>query len=149
MKWAVAFPAILLGIGMVAHAVTIGLGVGYETSGLILAGALTETPISRLIDVRVQVGFAMSDIAGLMLVTMDLLTHWTLPPLGPYVGIGIGAALTPPPFSTGLVVEGLAGTRAAVSSVVWLFLQARYLLRWTRAGFNAGPVLEGGLLVRF
>ncbi len=150
MKRTAGAVAILLTVGLVGvglHAVTIGFGVGYEVSGLILLSALTETRINGAIDLRAQVGFATTDIAGLMLVTMDLLSHWLVPPLDPFVGLGIGAALTPPPFSTGLVVEGVAGLRAAPSNVVRLFLQARYIVRRAGAGWHAGPVFEGGLLV--
>ncbi|MCK4682478.1 hypothetical protein KAT59_05600, partial [Candidatus Bipolaricaulota bacterium] len=68
MKWATASLAVLLGVGLVGvslQAVTIGFGIGYEVSGLILVSALTETPINEWIDVRAQVGFATPDIAGL------------------------------------------------------------------------------------
>lgn len=152
MKWATASLGalgvlVLVGVGL--QAVTIGLGAGYEMSGLILIGALTETRISEWIDVRAQLGFASRDVAGLMLVTMDLLTHWLVVPLDPYLGLGIGAALTPPSFSTGLIVEGTVGLRVAPLDVVGLFVQARYLLRRSDTGWNAGPVFEGGLLVRF
>ncbi len=150
MKRTAGAVAILLTVGLVGvglHAVTVGFGVGYEVSGLILLSALTETRINGAIDLRAQVGFATTDIAGLMLVTMDLLSHWLVPPLDPFVGLGIGAALTPPPFSTGLVVEGIAGLRVAPSNVVRLFLQARYVVRRAGTGWHAGPVFEGGLLV--
>jgi len=136
-------------VGVVLHAVTIGFGVGYEVSGLILLSALTETRINEAIDLRVQVGFATTDIAGLMLLTVDLLSHWLVPPLDPFLGLGIGVALTPPPFSTGLIVEGVTGLRAAPTDIVQLFLQARYIVRRAGAGWNAGPVFEGGLLVEF
>ena len=152
MKWAAASLAVLVGVGLVGvslQAVTIGFGVGYEVSGLILVSALTETPINESIDVRAQVGFATPGIAGLMLLTMDLLAHWLIPPLDPYLGLGIGAALTPPPFSTGLVVEGVVGLRAAPHNIVQLFLQARYVLRRSGTGWDAGPVFEAGLLGRF
>jgi len=152
MKWAIASLAILLGVGLFGaslQAVTIGLCVGYEVSGLTLISALTETSIAESIDVRAQVGFATTDIAGLMLVTMDLLTHWVIPPFDPYLGIGIGAALTPPPFATGLIAEGVVGLRAAPVDVLRLFLQGRFLLRWSGAGWDTGPVFEGGLLVQF
>ena len=152
MKWATASLAVLVGVGLVGvslQAVTIGFGVGYEVSGLILVSALTETPINESIDVRAQVGFATPGIAGLMLVTMDLLAHWLIPPLDPYLGLGIGAALTPPPFSTGLVVEGVVGLRAAPYNIMQLFLQARYVLRRSGTGWDAGPVFEAGLLGRF
>jgi len=144
--------AVLLGmawIGPVLQAASVGFGVGYEISGLTLFSALTETPIGASLDIRAQVGFATSDIAGLMVVTIDLLAHQVVPPLDPYFGLGIGAALTPPPYSSGVVLEGVLGLRAEPFRVVHLFLQARYLLRRSGAGWNAGPVFEGGLLVRF
>ena len=150
MKRAAGTLALLLVVGLVGvglHAVTIGFGVGYEISGLILLSALTETRINEAIDLRAQLGFATTDIAGLMLVTVDLLSHWVVPPLDPFLGLGIGVALTPPPFSTGLTVEGVAGLRAAPTDIVRLFLQARYIVRRAGAGWNAGPVFEGGLLV--
>jgi len=152
MKWAGASLVGLLTIGSLGigtGAVAVGFGVGYEITGLTLINALTETPIGETIDVRAQVGFATPDVAGLMIVTMDVLTHWVIPPLDPYVGLGAGVALTPPPFSTGLVVEGIAGLRAAPLDIVQLYLQARYLLRRSGAGWSAGPVFEAGLLVRF
>ncbi len=152
MKRAAGTLAILLAVGLVGaslHAVTIGFGVGYEISGLILLSALTETRINEAIDLRAQVGFATIDIEGLMLVTVDLLSHWLIMPLDPFLGLGLGAALTPPPFSTGLIVEGVAGLRAAPTDLVHLFLQARYIVRRAGAGWSAGPVFEGGLLVEF
>jgi len=152
MKGVVASLVLLLAIGWIAigvHAVTIGVGVAYELTGLVFVGALTETSINESIDVRANVGFAVSDIAGLMLVMIDVVRHWAVPPLDPYLGVGIGAALTPPPFSSGLVVEGVVGLRAKLSPVVQLFLQARYLLRKSGGGWNDGPLFEGGLLVRF
>ena len=152
MKRAAASLVFLLAIGLIgagAQAVAIGFGVGYETSGLILVSALAETLINRSIDLRAQVGFAASGIAGLMLVTMDLLGHWSIPLLDPYIGLGIGAALTPPPFSTGVIAEGIAGMRVPAPNVVQLFLQVRYLVRWSSVGWNAGPVFEGGFLARF
>ncbi len=149
MKWATASLIILVAVGLGLRAATFGVGIGYEVSGLVLLGALTETPINPLIDIRAQIGFATPGIAGLMLVTMDLLAHWPFPPFDPYLGLGIGAALTPPPFSTGLVVEAVGGTRIAPLDVVQFFIQARYILRWSGAGWNAGPVFESGLLVEF
>jgi len=152
MKWTVAPLVGLLAIGVLgigAGAVTVGFGVGYEVTGLVLISALTEMPIGETIDVRAQVGLATPDIAGLMIVTMDVLMHRAVPPLDPYIGLGAGVALTPPPFSTGLVVEGIAGLRAAPLDLVQLYLQARYLLRRSGVGWSAGPVFEAGLLVRF
>jgi hypothetical protein len=152
MKWTIASLVGLLAVGMlvaVAGGVTIGVGVGYEVTGLILINAMTELPIADSLDVRAQVGFATPDIAGLMIVTMDVLAHWPVEAVDPYIGLGAGAALTPPPFSTGLVVEGIAGLRAAPFDIVQFYLQVRYLLRRSGVGWNAGPVFEVGLLIRF
>jgi len=152
MKWATASLVILLAAGLIGlgvHAVSLGVGAGYEISGLILLSALTEMPISESLDVRAQIGFATPEIAGLMLVTADLLTHWLISPFDPFVGLGIGAALTPPPYSTGFVVEGVGGLRIAPFDGVQLLLQVRYLLRRAGNGWHAGPVFEGGLLVQF
>ena len=152
MKWTTGMLAVFLVVGSVGvgmHAVTIGVSVGYEISGLVLVSALTETGINEAIDLRVQIGFATPNVSGLMVVTMDLLLHWLIPPLDPYIGLGIGAALTPPAFSTGVLGEAVAGLRAAPSNVVQLFLQARYVVRRTGIGWYAGPVLDGGLVVEF
>jgi len=152
MKQATALLALLLAVGWVGThggAVSVGVSVGYEITGLVLVGALTELPIGASLDVRAQVGFAASNVAGLMLVTTDLLAHWLVPPIDPYAGVGIGAALTPSPYSSGAVAEGIAGLRAAPSEAVQLFLQVRYLLRRSGVGWSAGPVFEGGLLARF
>ncbi len=152
MKWVGITLTILLAVALVGvglHAVSIGVGVGYEISGLILISALTEMPISETLDVRAQLGFATPDIAGLMLVTVDILTHWLMPPIDPYVGLGIGVALTPPPYSTGLVVEGVGGLRVAPIDGLQLSLQVRYLLRKAGNGWHAGPVFEGGVLLQF
>ncbi len=152
MKWSRAAGAamvIVAVVGATVQAVTIGFGVGYDVSGLILVNALSELPIAPALDVRAQVGFATPGVAGLMLITFDLLGHWVLPPFDPYVGVGIGTALTPPPYSTGLLLEAVGGVRVESFNVVQLFLEGRYLVRRTDVGWSAGPVFEGGLLVRF
>jgi len=136
-------------VGLAVHGVAVGLSAGYEISGLFLVGALTEMAVNPLFDLRAQIGFATSDVSGLMLVSADLLAGWPVPPVEPYLGLGVGAALTPPPFSTGFVIEALIGVRAALSELVGGFIQARYLVRWSDAGWTAGPVFEGGLLVAF
>jgi len=70
-------------------------------------------------------------------------------PIDPFVGVGVGIALTPPPFSSGLVVEGAAGIRLVPTNVVSIMLQARYLLRWTEGILTSGPIFEGGILINF
>jgi len=130
-------------------ATTIGIGVGYEPTGLLLFTALTELPVTEFIDVRAQVGFASQQIAGLMIASGALVAHYPIPPVDPFLGIGIGAALTPTPFTSGLLAEGTAGVRAVVFDPLCLFGQVRFLVRWTDEGMTAGPVYEAGIQVRF
>jgi len=134
---------------LVVAASTAGFGVGLDPTGLLLISALAELPIGEFLDLRAQVGFSTAEIEGLMLASIDLLAHQLFPPVDPYIGIGIGAALTPPPFTTGLVVEGMAGTRIIAFEPVALFLQARFLLRYSGGVWTTGPVFEGGILIRF
>ena len=127
----------------------VGLTAGLDPTGLWLIGALTELSVTEIIDVRAQIGFAMQEVEGLMLVSLSVLPHWSLPPIDPFAGIGVGVALTPPPFSTGLIVEGLAGIRLIPADVVSIVLQARYLVRWTAGVWTSGPIFEGGILINF
>jgi hypothetical protein len=152
MKWVAGSLAMLTGIALVGSglsAVTIGLAADHEVAAPVPVGALTETPACEAIDLRAQIGFATSNIGGLMLVTVDALAHWVISPLDPYLGLGVGAALTPPPFSTGPGIEAVVGVRAAPANIVQLFLDARYLTSWSGGDWNGGPVLQGGLLVRY
>ena len=126
-----------------------GLSAGIDPTGLWLIGALTELSITEIIDVRAQIGFATQEIEGLMLTSLSVLPHWSMPPVDLFIGVGVGVALTPPPFSTGLVVEGSAGVRLIPSDVVSIILQARYLLRWTGGDWTSGPIFEGGILINF
>ena len=126
-----------------------GLSAGIDPTGLWLIGALTELSVTEIIDLRAQIGFATQEIEGLMLASISVLPHWSMPPTAPFIGIGVGVALTPPPFSTGLVVEGLAGVRLVPADVVSIILQARYLLRWTGGVWTSGPIFEGGILINF
>jgi hypothetical protein len=125
----------------------VGLSAGVDPTGLWLIGAITELSVSPIFDLRAQIGFASQEIAGLMLASLSILPHWSLPPIDPFAGIGVGIALTPPPFSTGLVVEGSAGVRLVPTDVVSILLQARYLLRWTGTTWTSGPIFEGGILI--
>jgi hypothetical protein len=88
-------------------------------------------------------------MAGLMLITGSVLYHQVFPPVDPFVGLGVGVALTPPPFTTGLVIEGAAGLRILPLESVVLFAQVRYLVRWLSGGITSGPIYEAGLEVRF
>lgn len=127
----------------------VGLSAGIDPTGLWLIGALTELSITEIVDLRAQIGFATQEIEGLMLVSLSVLPHLSLPPIDPFAGIGLGIALTPPPFSTGWIVEGSAGVRLAPADVVSIILQARYLLRWTAGNWTSGPIFEGGILINF
>ena len=125
----------------------VGLSAGFDPTGLWLMGALAELSITAIFDVRAQIGFATQEIEGLMLASVSVLPHWFVPPIDPFAGIGIGIALTPPPFSTGLVVEGSAGLRLVPADVVSIILQARYLFRWTGGNWTSGPIFEGAILI--
>ena len=141
--------AILSIVGGVAGATTVGFAVGLDPTGIFLLNALTELPVSPDVDVRAEIGVATGDMAGLMLITGSVLYHQVFPPIDPFVGLGVGVALTPPPFTTGLVIEGAAGLRVLPLESVVLFAQVRYLLRWLSGGITSGPVYEAGLEVRF
>jgi hypothetical protein len=143
------FLAIVMILGGAAHATSVGLAAGLDPTGIFLVNALTELPISPDFDLRAEVGFATGDMAGLMLVTGSVLGHHVFERVDPFLGLGVGVALTPPPFSTGLVLEGAAGVRLLPVDAVALFAQVRYLVRWLNDGFTSGPVYEAGLEVRF
>lgn len=127
----------------------VGLSAGIDPTGLWLLGALTELSIADMVDLRAQIGFATQEIEGLMLVSLSALPHLSFPPIEPFAGIGFGIALTPPPYSTGWIVEGSAGVRLAPADVVSIILQARYLLRWTAGNWTSGPIFEGAILINF
>jgi hypothetical protein len=127
----------------------VGLSAGIDPTGLWLLGALTELSVTEFLDLRAQIGFATQEIEGLMLATISVLPHYVIPPIDLFVGLGVGTALTPPPFSTGLIVEGSAGVRLAPADVVSIVLQARYLLRWTAGTWTSGPIFEGSILINF
>ena len=141
--------AILSIVGGVAGATTVGFAVGLDPTGIFLLNALTELPVSPDLDVRAEIGVATGDVAGLMLITGSVLYHQVFPPVDPFVGLGVGVALTPPPFTTGLVIEGAAGLRILPLESVVLFAQVRYLVRWLGDGIMSGPIYEAGLEVRF
>jgi hypothetical protein len=141
--------AIVMILGGAANATSIGLAVGLDPTGILLVSALTEMPVSPDFDVRAEVGIATGDMAGLMLITASALAHHTFEPVDPFAGLGVGVALTPPPFSTGLVLEGVAGVRFVPLDALVVFGEVRYLVRWRNDGFTSGPVYEAGLEVRF
>jgi hypothetical protein len=141
--------SILIGLGFAAQATSVGLAVGMDPTGILLINALTEMPVAPHLDVRAEVGIATGDMAGLMLITGALLAHQEFGPIDPFLGLGAGVALTPPPFTTGLILEGAAGVRLVPLDAFLLFAQVRFLVRWLDDGFTAGPVYEVGLEVRF
>jgi hypothetical protein len=141
--------AILFLLGGTAHATSVGLTAGLDPTGILLINAITELPVSPDFDLRAEVGFATGDVAGLMLITGSILGHRLFEPFDPFLGLGVGIALTPPPFTTGLVVEGSAGVRLAPLDGLLLLCEVRYLVRWLEEGFTSGPVYEAGLEVQF
>ncbi len=143
------FLAVLFLVGGAAHATSVGLAAGLDPTGILIVSALTELPVSSDFDLRVEVGIATGDLAGLMLITGSVLAHQVFKPVDPFLGLGAGVALTPPPFTTGLVVEGSAGVRLAPWDGLVMFGEVRYLIRWSSDGITSGPVYEAGLEVRF
>ncbi len=144
-----AVAVLCLAIAGGAHATNVGMTAGFDPTGILLVNALTELPVSPDFDLRAEVGIATGDMAGLMLITGLVLGHRTFGPADPFLGLGAGVALTPPPFTTGLVVEGAAGVRVALFDGLALLAEVRYLVRWLEDGFTSGPVYEAGLEVQF
>jgi hypothetical protein len=137
-------------LGLSASATTsIGIAFGLDPTGLLIISALTETSISESLDIRAEAGLSTDEIAGLMLATGTILYHYPVLPIDPYVGIGAGLALTPPPFSTGVVAEGVAGVRVLPAESLALFGQVRFLVRWSGGGVSTGPIYEAGVEFRF
>jgi hypothetical protein len=145
---------VLLSVGLAlscfsAAASTAGVGIGLDPTGLLLVSALAEMPVGEVLDLRAQVGFSTDQVEGLMLAGIDLIAHQIFPPVDPYIGVGAGAAITPPPFTTGIVFEGVAGARVVAFAPVLFFLQARLVLRYSGGVWTTGPVYEGGVQIRF
>ena len=140
---------VLIVVGGTASATSVGVGAGLDPTGIVIVSAVTELPIAEFFDLRAEVGFATDEIEGLMMVTLGGLAHYAFPPVEPFAGLGVGAALTPPPFSTGFVVEGYAGLRVTPFDPIFLFLQARLVARYSSTGWTIGPIYEAGIQVRF
>jgi hypothetical protein len=152
MKRAAVLWAILVLVAWglsVPAARSFGLALGFDPTELLIVSALTETAISENLDLRAEAGIATDEIAGLMLATGTILYHYPFPPVDPYIGIGGGLALTPPPFSTGVVAEAVAGARLVPAEPFALFGQVRFLVRWSGEGVTTGPIYEAGVQIRF
>ena len=135
---------------MLGSATSVGLGGGFDPTGLFFMGALIEIPVAEWIDLRTQMSIALnSDITGLMLVNASALAHRPIEFFDPFLGMGIGVALTPRGYSVGFTLNGLAGVRIALFEPVSAFLDVHYVLRFTEAGLSHGPIYEAGLRATF
>jgi hypothetical protein len=142
---------ILLVVGpwsAMATPLSVGLGVGYDPTGIFLINVLTEQALQENLDVRVEVGLATGNIVGLMVLSGNLLLHQPLLVLDPFAGAGLGLAVTRVP-SVGVTLEGILGTRIVPSMPFGAYAEVRYILRLSTTGFSAGPVYEAGLFVSF
>lgn len=146
----VLLSGLMLLISIPGMGASVGLSAGFDPTGMWLISALTELSVTEIFDVRAQIGFAATPgIEGLMLASMSVLPHLFLPPIDLFAGFGLGVALTPPPFSTGLIIEGSAGIRLIPTDAVSILLQTRYLFRLTGDGWTSGPIFELGILINF
>jgi len=140
---------LIVGLGVGVAGTTAGFCVGVDPTGIYMFSAIAELPIGGSLDLRAEGGIATGDLAGLMVAGLTLLYHRPFSPVDPFIGLGFGGALTPPPFTTGLVLEGVAGVRIVPVDPLVIFVQVRYLARWTDIGWTSGPVYEGGIGIRF
>ena len=145
---AVAFLLLLNLLVAPLMATHFGVGVGIDPTGVLLVGVLADVTVGDLIDVRAQLGITTQNLGGLMLLGGAVLVHQVFPPFDPYLGGGIGLALTSG-FSTGFTVEGLVGTRIALFAPVAAFVEFRYIARISEIGLTAGPLVAAGLLLSF
>jgi hypothetical protein len=132
----------------VAAPLTLGLGAGFDPTGIFLINALTERALGEGADLRVEVGLASGNLVGLMLLSGSLLAHRPFLPLDPFAGVGGGLAVTRVP-SIGLTLEGILGTRILLFEPVGALVQVRYIFRLSASGLSAGPLYEAALLVSF
>ena len=143
---AVAFLLLLNVLVAPLMATHVGAGVGIDPTGVLLVGVLADLTVGDLIDIRAQLGITTQNMGGLMLLGAAVLVHQVFPPFDPYLGGGIGLALTSG-FSTGFTVEGLVGTRIALFAPVAAFVEFRYIARISEIGLTAGPLVAAGLLL--
>ena len=146
---AVAVFLLLLNLLAVSLLAThLGAGVGIDPTGVLLVDVVADVSVGDLINVRAQLGITTQNEGGLMLLGGAVLAHQAFPPFDPYLGGGIGLALTSG-FSTGFTVEGLMGTRVSLFDPVAAFVELRYIARISEVGLTAGPLLAAGLLLSF
>lgn len=133
-----------------AAAISISIGGGLDPTGLTFASLVAEAPIGQFFGVRGELSMALAnDIAGLLLVSGGGFVHYPQAPFDPFLGAGIGAALTPQDYSLGFIVEGVAGSHIALFAPVSAFVDVRYIVRFTADAITAGPLYEAGLSVSF
>lgn len=136
--------------GISGSATSVGLGGGFDPTGLFFMEALVEIPVAEWADLRTQMSIALnSDITGLMLIDVSALAHRPIEFFDPFLGMGIGVALTPRGYSVGFTVNGLAGVRIALFQPISAFLDVHYVIRFTEEGLSHGPIYEAGLRATF
>jgi hypothetical protein len=149
MAWAGGLVVLVVGLwSSTVLPLSVGLGVGYDPTGIVLINVLTERVLQEGLDLRAEAGLATGNILGLMLLSGSLLWHQPLLPLDPYAGVGLGVAVTRVP-SVGALLEGIIGTRIVPFMPFGAYVELRYILRLSTAGLSAGPVYEAGLFVSF
>jgi len=146
--WAIGLILLLGSWTATAGPLSVGLGVGYDPTGIYLINLLTEKGLQDNLDLRAEVGLATGNVVGLMLLSGSALFHQPLLPLDPFAGAGAGLAVTRVP-SVGLILEGILGTRIVPFMPFGAFAEVRYVVRLSTSGLSAGPIYEAGLFVTF
>jgi len=146
----IAIVVVLAALTVPAAAISLGLGGGIDPSGLYFASILSEAPVGDFFGLRAEMSVALSsDIAGLMVVSGGGFAHYPVAPFDPFLGLGIGVALTPNDYSLGFLVEGVAGSHIALFAPLSAFVDVRYIVRFTSEATTAGPLYEAGLSLSF
>jgi len=146
----IAVVLVLAALTVPVAAISLGLGGGLDPSGLYFASILTEAPVGEFFGLRAELSVALpSNLAGLMVVSGGGFAHYPMAPFDPFLGLGIGAALTPDDYSLGLLVEGVAGSHIALFPPLSAFVDVRYIVRFTSQAITAGPLYEAGLSLSF
>ena len=140
--------ALLVIASFSAFPASLGVGVGLDPTGLILFNVTSDMTLGESFGFRAELGFSTIDVAGLMLIGGLLFVHQPIEFINPFVGVGIGAAITKVGGSA-LTVEGEAGTKVALFGPLFAFADLRYIVRFTAYGINYGPLYEAGLAFNF